>query len=158
MALAGMPNPLLWGVMGGLSNFIPYLGAGIRTAVLLLVGFLEFESLGCAVLPAFLYLFITNMESSFITPALLGRRFTINPVIIFLSIIFWGWLWGALGVLLAVPIRMVLRVCSENLPQFAWFQTFFKESSHDQAWFLKKYSKISGGSPERLPEASRRAA
>jgi predicted PurR-regulated permease PerM len=116
MYLTGMPNPILWGVLAGLLNFMPYLGPTIMLAVLTVVSLLSFDTLGTAALPPAIFLVLTSLEGQLFTPLILGRRLTLNPVLILFSLIFWGWLWGIIGVLLAVPILMVLKILCTHIP------------------------------------------
>jgi len=114
MALVGMPNAVLWGVLAGLLNFIPYFGPIIGVAVLATAGLVSFDSVGRALLPPILYLAFHAMESNFVTPMILGRRLTMNPVVIFLSLMFWTWLWGIPGALLSIPMLMIFKVFCDN--------------------------------------------
>lgn len=107
MWLAGMPNPLLWGVLSALLNFFPYLGPAVVTITLLVASLLSFPTLGQALIPPALYTVIHVIEGEFLTPAVLGYRLSVNPFFLFLSVIFWTWMWGAIGAFLAVPIAMV---------------------------------------------------
>lgn len=116
---AGMPNPLLWGVLAGLLNFIPYFGPFTVVAILTLVGVTTAESTGEGLLPPLLYLSVHALESNFITPMVLGRRLTLNPVVIFVSLIFWTWLWGIPGALLAVPLLMTLKIICDHFRPLA---------------------------------------
>jgi predicted PurR-regulated permease PerM len=115
MALWGMPNPILWGVMGGLLNFIPYLGALIGVSVITLVAFTHFDLPSYGVLVPLTYYLLTAFEGYFVTPILLGRRLILNPVVIFLGFIFWGWLWHIPGMLLAVPILAVFKIFCDHI-------------------------------------------
>jgi predicted PurR-regulated permease PerM len=119
MLLLGLPNPVLWGVLAGLLNFIPYFGPLAMALMLILAGFLSFEATGRALLPALLYLGIHAMESNFITPMILGRRLTLSPVIIFVSLMFWTWLWGMPGALLAVPLLMTFKIFCDHFKPLA---------------------------------------
>ncbi|RJQ65505.1 MAG: AI-2E family transporter [Desulfobacteraceae bacterium] len=110
MSLLGMPNPVLWGVIAGIMNFIPYLGGVVTTGIVFVVSLLTFESGYKVVLPPLLFIFLNGMEGHVITPMLLGRRFTVNPVIIFIFILFWGWMWGVIGIFLAMPILVSLKI------------------------------------------------
>ncbi len=117
LSLLGMPNPILWGVLGGFLNYIPYLGALVGVVVIGLAALLHFDSVGYALLAPAIYWGLTVSESMFISPIFLGRQLALNPVMIFLSLVFWGWLWGIPGALLAVPILMVLKVvCDYSKP------------------------------------------
>ena len=114
MALIGVPNPLLWGVMATITNYIPYLGAMTMYVVLGGLGFLTFNDLPHALLPAGAFLVLNVLEAYLLTPMILGRRLTLNPVVIFLALSFWGWLWGITGAVMAVPIMMVLKIFCEH--------------------------------------------
>jgi predicted PurR-regulated permease PerM len=119
MRLVGMPNAVLWGVMAGLLNFIPYLGALATAGILAIVSVLTFESLGRALVAPLIYLAINTVEGYIFTPMLLGRRLTLNPVVIFLGIILWGWLWGIAGALLAVPILATFKIFCDQIEPLA---------------------------------------
>lgn len=114
--LVGMPNPMMWGAVAALLNFIPYFGPVVGVIALGLGGLLAYDTVGAALLPACLYLLIHLVEANFITPVVLGRRFTLNPVIIFVALIFCIWLWGVVGALLAVPLLVTLRILCAHVP------------------------------------------
>lgn len=117
LALIGFPNPLLWGVLATVTNYIPYLGAIVMMVVLAAVGFLTFEDMGQALMAPGAYLGLNLIESYILTPIVLGRRLTLNPVVIFLGLTFWGWLWGITGAVLAVPIMVVFKIfCDHSEP------------------------------------------
>ncbi len=115
MYLLGMPNALLWGVMAGVFNFVPFLGAVVGIGIVGLVAVLTFEQLWSIVLPPLTYLFLTSFEAQFVTPALLARRLTLNPVAVFLALIVWTWLWGVAGALLAVPLLATFKICCDHI-------------------------------------------
>lgn len=116
MYLLKMPNPLLWGAMAGLFNFIPYLGPLFTLIVLALVAILTFDSAVYALLvPATFYL-INLVEAYLVTPVVLGRRLLLNPVVIFVGLMFWFWLWGIAGGLLAVPILVSFKIVCDHIP------------------------------------------
>jgi predicted PurR-regulated permease PerM len=131
MLLLGMPNPVLWGVVAGLLNFIPYIGPLTVVLVLVLAGFLTFESTFGALLPAMIYLGIHGMESNFLTPMVLGRRLTLSPVIIFGSLMFWTWLWGMPGALLAIPLLMTFKIFCDHLKPLAPIAEFLSGDDRD---------------------------
>lgn len=114
MFLIGLPNPVLWGIVGGLLNFVPYVGGLVAMIVLTLAGMATFEKLGAALLPGIVYFVLTNIES-FVTPYILGKRLSLNPVVVFTSVLFWGWLWGIAGALLAVPIMATLKIVFDHI-------------------------------------------
>src|SRR4029078_7079868 len=105
-----LPNPLLWGVLAAVLNYIPYIGPAIVTATLGVVGLLTFPSLGEAVVGPAVFIALVTVEGQFLTPALMGRRLELNPFAVFLAIAFCTWLWGAVGAFLAVPLLMASTV------------------------------------------------
>jgi predicted PurR-regulated permease PerM len=115
MYLLGMPNPILWGVLAGVFNFIPFLGAVVGIGVVALVALLTFDAVGQILLPPVTYLVLTSLEAQFVTPALLARRLTLNPVAVFLALIVWTWLWGVAGALLAVPLLATFKICCDHV-------------------------------------------
>lgn len=110
MWLLGMPNAALWGAMATTLNFIPYLGAMIGTTIVFLVGVFTFDSVLYALLVPLVYFCLTALEGNLVTPALLGRKMSLSPVVVFLSLVFWGWMWGVGGALIAVPTLAILKV------------------------------------------------
>ena len=111
----GMPNAVLWGVMAALLNFVPYLGAMVGVAITLLVAAVSFEDLRWVGVPL-TYLTLTSVEGTFVTPSVLGRNFSLDPVVVLLWLVFWGWLWGIGGALLAMPMLVMLRIISGRAP------------------------------------------
>lgn len=118
-AWLGLPNPVLWGVLAFLTNYIPYLGAVVMIAVLAMVGFLTFDEVGQALLAPGSFVVINLIESYVATPLVLGRRLTLNPVVIFLGLTFWGWIWGIAGALLAVPIMVAFKIFCDHIEPLA---------------------------------------
>ena len=112
----GVPNAAMWGVFVAVLNFVPYFGPVAGVLVLGTVGLLTFDTLGKGLLPPAWYLLLHLLEANLITPVLLGRRFTLNPVVIFVSLIFWMWLWGVPGALLSVPILVSIKVVCDRVP------------------------------------------
>jgi predicted PurR-regulated permease PerM len=119
MALVGMPNPLLWGALVFISNYIPYLGSIVCYVVFAMVGFLTFDTLGRCLLPVGIYVLLNIAEAYVVTPLVLGRRLTLNPVVLFLSLTFWGFLWGIPGAVLAVPIMVVFKIFCDHIEPLA---------------------------------------
>lgn len=114
-----MPNPLLWGVMSALLEFIPYLGPAVGIGVVSVVALLTFNSIGHAALAPLIYFGLTVIQSNLITPIILGRRLTLNPVVVFVGIVFWGWIWGIVGTFLAVPILMTFKILCDHIEPLA---------------------------------------
>lgn len=117
--LVGMPNPVLWGVLAGVLNFIPYFGPITGVAVLLIAGFMTFDSPFRAIAPSVIYLGLHGVESNLITPMILGRRLTLNPLVIFISLMFWTWLWGIPGALLSIPMLMMAKILCDHFKPLA---------------------------------------
>jgi predicted PurR-regulated permease PerM len=112
---AGLANPVLWGLLAAVLNFIPYVGPAVVTATLLLAGLLTFPTLGPALVAPGLFVLITSIEGHFLSPGIIGRRLTMNPFLVFLGIGFWTWLWGPIGAFLAVPIVLAMVVVARHL-------------------------------------------
>lgn len=111
----GVPNPGLWGLMVALANFIPFFGFIIAASVLMMVSMLSFDSFWTALVPPGAYAALKITEGNFISPNILGRSLTLNPLVIILSLLFWGWLWGPVGALLAVPILVIAKTVCEHV-------------------------------------------
>jgi len=117
VGLLGLRNPLMWGVMVALLNFVPYLGALTGIICMTIGAVLSFDSLGYAFIFPAVYLAFGTLEGSFVTPWIMGRSLTLNPVIILLSLTFWGWMWGIVGIVLAVPILAAFKIfCAHIKP------------------------------------------
>ncbi len=115
MYLLGMPNAVLWGVMAAVFNYVPFLGAVTGISTVALVALITFDHPWSILLPPLSYLSLTAIEAQFITPALLARRLTLNPVAVFLALIVWTWMWGIAGALLAVPLLATFKICCDHL-------------------------------------------
>jgi len=107
--LIGMPTPLMWGGIAAVLNYIPYLGPIASALLLVLGGLMTFADPWYALLPALSFIAIHLVEANFVTPMVVGRRLTINPLLILLSLSFWAWVWGTAGALLAVPLLIIFR-------------------------------------------------
>jgi predicted PurR-regulated permease PerM len=121
MWLCGVPGPILWGVVAFCLNFVPILGPFLGVVLFLGVGLVSFGAVWRAVLPGVLYFAVHLAEGEVITPMLLARRFTINPVAVILSLIFWYWMWGVAGAILAVPLLAIIKIICDRLTPFRAF-------------------------------------
>lgn len=117
MYLLGMPNAVLWGAMAALFNFVPVLGPLMTSIVLGLVAAVTFDTVGTMIVPPLVFLALHGLEGQFITPILIGRRLTLNPVAVMLALLFWGWLWGVPGALLAVPLLAAFKIMCDRIEQ-----------------------------------------
>lgn len=115
----GLPNPLLWGVLAGTLNFIPYLGPAIMVVTLFIIGLLSFSSFTDAFVAPVIWIFVTTLEGQMITPTIIGHRHTLNPFLVFLAIAFWAWMWGPLGAFLAVPLLISVVVAHKHLSSYS---------------------------------------
>lgn len=113
----GLPDPAVWGLVAGLARFIPYLGVIFTILLLTVVSAVSLDTVWMMAIAPVGYLALTTMVAVFIEPWIYGFRMAINPVIIFVSIFFWGWLWGPVGVLLAVPLMTVIQVVLKQIPK-----------------------------------------
>lgn len=120
----GMPNPVLWGIMAAVLNYVPYLGGIVGYVVVGIVALTTFEETSRALMVPGAYLLLNIVESNFVTPAILGRELTLNPVMIFTWLIFWGWIWGIPGALLAVPLLAMAKIVADNVETLAPFGAF----------------------------------
>jgi predicted PurR-regulated permease PerM len=127
---------VLWAVLAFVLNFIPYLGALIGIIATFVVSLLSFDSISHALLMPAAYFLLNTLEGSFITPLILGRFLTLNPVMIFLSLMFWGWIWGIPGALLAVPILATIKIICDHVKPLAPLGVFV------------------GGQPEEAPTSA----
>jgi predicted PurR-regulated permease PerM len=115
MSWMGLPNPVLWGAVSGLMNFVPYLGPAVVTGMLLLAGSMSFGIEPAMFAPPAAFLALHAIESNLVTPWVMGRRLRLAPLSVFLSVMVWGWLWGIAGALIAVPMLLGLRtVCKRS--------------------------------------------
>ena len=117
--LCGLADPILWGSVAFLLNYIPILGPLIGGGVLFLAGVSAFETLWQAILPAAIYLVIHVIESQSVTPLLHARRLTLNPVLVIMALVFWYWMWGIGGTLLAVPLLATAKIVFDRITSLA---------------------------------------
>jgi predicted PurR-regulated permease PerM len=111
----GLAQPAVWGVLAGVLNTIPYFGPVAATAGMAVVAFMQFGSFGQTALVAGVALAITGLEGWLLTPQLLGRASRMNPVAVFVGLLFWSWVWGIAGLILAVPMLAVLKALGDHV-------------------------------------------
>jgi predicted PurR-regulated permease PerM len=121
--IIGLPTPLMWGGIVALFNYMPYLGPIMAALLLALGALMSFKDAWYALFPPLIFVVCHMIEANMITPTLVGRRLTINPLLILVALSFWGWVWGAAGALLAVPLLIITKtvMASAGKPDIAGF-------------------------------------
>jgi predicted PurR-regulated permease PerM len=115
MWACGVANPPLWGVIAFVLNFVPILGAMCGIVIFAMASILSLGVTWWALLPVGLYLCIHIVEGEVVTPMLIARRFTINPVAVILALVFWYWMWGVPGAILAVPMLAITKIICDDV-------------------------------------------
>jgi predicted PurR-regulated permease PerM len=115
----GVPNPLLWGGIAAMLNFVPYLGPMVTVGIIAVVALASIDSTGRALLAPAAFLAVHLTESNFITPFALGRHLPLNTVAMFLGLLFFGWMWGIPGAVLAVPLTVCAKLVCDHVPSLA---------------------------------------
>jgi predicted PurR-regulated permease PerM len=126
MWVCGVANPLLWGVIAFVVNFVPILGPMVALVVFLMASVLSLGVTWWALLPVGLYFLVHVVEGEIVTPMLMARRFTINPVAVILALIFWYWMWGVPGAILAVPMLAIIKIVCDDLRPLRAFGHFLE--------------------------------
>jgi predicted PurR-regulated permease PerM len=116
LAALKMPNAGLWGMVAGVLNIVPYLGAVATAGILALAAIVSFDSLGRALLMPGAFLLLNMIEANVVTPALMGKQFPLNPVAVFVGLLFWGFVWGIPGAILAVPMMVTIKIVCDRVP------------------------------------------
>jgi predicted PurR-regulated permease PerM len=127
LGLVGMPNPVLWGVIAALLNFVPYIGGLVNTIILTLAAFLTFDDVSQALLVPVIFTAVNILEGNLITPMVLGRRMRLNTVAVFIGLIFWWYLWGIPGAILAVPMMATIKIACDHIAALAPVGEFLAE-------------------------------
>jgi predicted PurR-regulated permease PerM len=137
VSLVGLPTPLMWGGLVALLNYVPYLGPIAGVILLTLGGLMTFTDPWGAAMPAVIFICLHLIEANVVTPTIVGRRLTINPLLILVALSFWGWVWGTTGAVLAVPLLIIAR-------------TVLDAAGHpDIAGFLFEYGTLASGREKR---------
>jgi predicted PurR-regulated permease PerM len=126
MWLTGVGDPILWGTVAFLLNYVPILGTALGVLIFLLAGLLTHDTLWQSLLPAGLYFAFHLIEGETVTPMLLARRFTLNPVLGIISLVFWFWMWGIPGVILSMPMLAITKIICDRLQPLAPFGHFLE--------------------------------
>jgi predicted PurR-regulated permease PerM len=126
MWLTGVGDPILWGTVAFLLNYVPILGTALGVMIFLLAGLLTIDVLWQALIPAALYLGLHVIEGETVTPLLLAKRFTLNPVLVIISLVFWFWMWGIPGAILSVPMLAIAKIVCDRVRPLAAFGHFLE--------------------------------
>jgi predicted PurR-regulated permease PerM len=124
LALLGFPNAALWGAVAGILNYIPYVGALATLGVIAFAGIVSFPGMNQALAGAAGFFVINMLESNLITPLFLGRKLPLNAAALFLGLMFFGWMWGVTGAVLAVPLTVMVQVVCSRIPAVHSFAVF----------------------------------
>lgn len=112
----GVDNPLLWGGIAAILNFVPFVGPMVTAALLVVVGFAQFTTPLSALYVPGVFLGLHFIEGQLLTPLVVGRRLALDPVMVFLALMLFGWLWGVAGLLMALPLLTCLRIVAQRWP------------------------------------------
>jgi len=126
MSFTGVGDPILWGTVAFLLNYVPILGTALGILIFFFAGLLTQETLWLALLPAGLYFAFHLIEGETVTPLLLAKRFTLNPVLVIISLVFWFWMWGIPGAILSMPMLAITKIICDRLQPLAAFGHFLE--------------------------------
>ena len=129
LALLGLPNAAMWGIVMGIAAFIPFIGSPIVVAMVAVAAAFTFDDWERMVAAPAALVIIHVIESQFITPAIVGKRCALNTVAVFVGIAFLGWMWGAIGALVAVPFLILIVTIAEQLPSLRWLAVLLADNS-----------------------------
>jgi predicted PurR-regulated permease PerM len=124
LSAVGLPSAYIWGALAFCLNYLPFVGPAVGIALVGATAILFFDQLSYAFLAPAVYFFWIILEGQVVTPLILGRTFELNTVSVFLTVIFWGWLWGIPGALMAVPFLVVIKVICDNVTGLSTFGHF----------------------------------
>jgi predicted PurR-regulated permease PerM len=163
LALIGFPNPVLWATTTAVLTFVPYIGPVLVTLALLIAGSMASGTGFEMLVPPGLFLLLHFVESNFISPLLMGHRLRISPVFVFLSVLFWSWLWGIAGAFVAVPLLLALRAVSQRSRRLRLIHIYLDVDAVEgggaaAADRLGAGASAGGGRRARLPAASAQAS
>ena len=127
-----MPNPVLWGALVVFLEFIPYLGAATMVLVLAVAALVSFDAIGHALLVPATFLLINMVQANVVSPLLLSRRLTLNPVAIFVGLAFWWWIWGIPGAFIAVPVLATFKIFCDHIEALAPVGEFLGKRDEDE--------------------------
>lgn len=135
MHLIGVPYPYIWGALAFGLNYLPFIGLAVGTGLVAVYSIVSFDSIPYALLAPAAYLGLGSLEGQVITPTIVGRRLELNTVSVLITVVFWTWLWGVAGALMAVPILVLVKVICDNVERFSPFSNFLgARDAHPVSW------------------------
>ena len=147
----GVSEPLMWGALATVLNFAPYLGPMTVIAALALTGLASPGSLTGGIIPAASFLALTTVEGQIITPAILGQRMSLSPVLVFIAVVFAGWLWDGIGALVAVPLLVAARIVFEYVGPFNRLAVLMGRPDADRSGANRAGKLLKRNTPPVLP-------
>ncbi len=120
LGLIGLDFPVLWGLLAFMLNYVPNLGSIIAAVPPVLLAIIQFGSAGPAIAVAVVFVIVNMVLGNIVEPNLMGRRLGMSTLVVFLSLVFWGWVWGPVGMLLSVPLTMIVKIMLENTRDLRW--------------------------------------
>jgi predicted PurR-regulated permease PerM len=127
LALLGFPNAIIWGVLMGIAGFVPFIGSAVTIAIVALVALVTFDDWPLIVGAPAALLVIHVIEANFVTPMFVSRRCALNTVAVFASIALLGWMWGAIGAIVAVPLLILISTIAAHLPSLRWLEVLLAD-------------------------------
>jgi predicted PurR-regulated permease PerM len=127
----GLPNPLLWGTVAGVTNFVPYLGGMVCLVALSLAAMLTFTDVWYALLVPLVFFALNTLEGYVVTPLIMGRKLTLNTPVLFIGLLFWWWVWGTAGALLAVPLMATIKIVADRIDALAPLAEFLGDEESE---------------------------
>lgn len=156
LALLGFPNAIIWGALMGIAGFVPFIGSAVTIAVVALVALLTFDDWPRIVGAPLALLVIHTVESQVITPMFVSRRCALNTVAVFTSIALLGWMWGAIGAIVAVPLLILLSTIAAHLPSLRWLEVLLADDRPVSGKLALKPALASVKRPPVQPRQARR--
>ncbi len=132
MFALGMPNPILWGAVVTVLEFVPYLGAMTAIVVLTIAALTVFDNVGRALVIPLSFIAVNLLQGNVVSPLVLGHRLSLNPVAIFVGVAFWWEVWGIPGAFLAVPLLATMKIVCDHIPAFAAVGEFLGQRDEDE--------------------------
>ena len=156
LALLGLPNAMMWGVLMGVASFVPFVGPPVVIALVALATLLTFEDWPRIVAAPAILIVIHFAESQFVTPAFVSRRCALNTVAVFVTIALLGWMWGAIGAIVAVPLLILLSTIAAHLPSLRWLEVLLADDRPVSVRVAKRPPLASRGGYKPNPQRQRR--